>query len=124
MSFEFLAEDDAVDSFEKKERSYAGGPKGPRARTEEQKMWDEGVQKAYDGTGIFAVQIAPDMADDARKFVNSATRHLGLTSTEGVPKPGSAEGTVILAWQIRYPKPRPNARGPRKNKKTTEDSGE
>lgn len=120
MSFEILDEDTAADVFERKSREYAGGPKGPRPRTEEQKVWDEAVQKAHNGNGVCAVVITPEMADDARKRVNSATRYLGLSSTEGVAKPGPREGTVILAWKIRVPKERPNARKSR----NTQDSDE
>lgn len=124
MSFEIIASDDAVELFEQKEREYAGGPRGPRPRSEDQQVWDDAVSTAFrDNDGIMAVQVMPDFADQARKFVNSATRYHGLTSTEGVAKPGKAANTVILAWKIRFPKARPNARGPRKNK-NTEDSGE
>lgn len=106
MSMEFLPDDVAADEFEVAKRVYKGGPVGPRPRSEEQKPWDEAVQKAYDGTGIFAVQIAPEGAEDAKKRVDSAVRFLGLSTTAGLPKPGRIEGTVILTWKIRLPKKR------------------
>lgn len=113
MSMEFLSEDVAAEQFETKKREYKGGPAGPRPRTETQMEWDKAVKRAYESASqVFAVQVAPDAADDARKRVDAAVRFLNLGTTAGVPKPGKVEGTVILTWKIRDVV----KRGPRKPK--------
>ena len=99
MSFE-LIEDDNVE-FETKKRDYTNRVTGPRPRSEEQKPWDAAFEKARDGDGILRVQILPDDAEDARKRVKSAARYNNLGVTEGLPKQGKKEGTVILMWKIR-----------------------
>lgn len=118
VSFEIL--DDV--EFEQKPREYAGGPKGPRPRTEEQKPYDEAFKRAMDGRGVLAMQIAPEDADYVGKRVISAARFYKRSVTEGQPKPGKAEGTVILTWKIRVPV----RRGPNKasTEQESQDSGE
>lgn len=106
MSMEFLAEEEAAQTFEAPKREYKGGPTGPRPRSVEQSQWDEAMKRAHDGNGVMAVQVKPDAAGDAKKRIDSACRFLGLSATAGVPKPGKVEGTVILTWKIRVPKPR------------------
>ena len=111
MSFEMLDIDEAAEVFETKKRNYAGGPKGPRPRSEEQKPWDEAFDKAWKSEKkVLAVQVAPDKADEAAKHVASAARYFNLGVTEGVPKPGKVENTVILTWKIREVKPRKTAK--------------
>lgn len=120
MSMEFVTEEV---EFEAKPRVYSGGNKGPRPRSEEQKKWDEQFKKSWESDRkTLAVQVPPDKADDARKRVNSSARFFKLTTTEGLPKPGKAENTVILTWLIREPKPRPNARKPRTKKLAEENA--
>lgn len=123
MSMEFLADDVAETEFEVAQRVYKGGPTGPRPRSDEQKPWDEAVKKAHEGSGILAVQIVPELAEDAKKRVDSAVRFLDLATTAGVPKPGKAEGTVILTWKIRVPK-KLGPRKPKEESPTTETSAE
>lgn len=101
--------------FVAKTRTYATGPRGPRARSEEQAAWDNAFREARDGSGFLFAQVTPAQADDARKRVASAARLMGLATTEGEARPGKVEGTVILAWEIRTP----TKRGPRA-KKTSE----
>lgn len=106
MAFEMLDVEEADEVFEQKPRVYKGGPVGPRERKDDQKPWDENVAKAFRAGKPFAVQVTPEQADQARKYVNSACRYQGLAATEGLPKPGKVEGTVILAWKLRVPKKR------------------
>lgn len=107
MSFEALDFEEAADVFETKPREYKGGPKGPRERKEEQVPWDEAFERAWNSESkVMAVQIKPEEADVAKKRVASAARYFGLGYTEGLPKPGRVEGTVILAWKLREVKPR------------------
>ena len=94
------------------------GIKGKRPRSEDQIPWDTALKTAFDNDRPMAVQVTPDMADEARKRVDSAARFHDLAVTEGEARPGKVEGTVILAWIVRVPK----KRGPRKPK--TEDSAE
>lgn len=110
MSFEIV--EDA--EFEKKDRAYSGGPKGPRARSEEQIPWDDAFEKAWNGNKVFSIMIAPEAAEEAAKRVASSCRLFDLAVTEGKPRPGKAEGTVILSWLIRQPK----KLGPRAPKQT------
>lgn len=101
--------------FTPKTREYATGPRGPRARSDEQKPWDSAFKVAMDGTGYLHVQVTPDEAEDAKKRVASAARFYGMATTEGAARPGAAKGSVILSWQVRVP----TKRGPRA-KKTAE----
>jgi hypothetical protein len=112
MAFEIIEDVD----FEQKPREYKGGPKGPKPRTEEQKPYDAAFKAAMDGRGVLAMQVEPDNADYARKRVISAARYFERAVTEGLPKPGKVEGTVILTWKIRVP----TRRGPRKPKDSAE----
>lgn len=107
MAFEIL--DDV--EFKPKKREYKGGPQGPRPRSEEQKVWDEAFDKAWNSEKkTLAVQVTPDKADDAKKRVNSSARFFEKAVTEGEPRPGKDEGTVILSWLIRIPKKREKSR--------------
>jgi hypothetical protein len=112
MSFEIVDEE-----FEPKKREYKTGPRGPLPRKEEQVPWDQAFERAMNSNNVLAVQVAPELADDAAKRVASSARYYDRSVTEGVPKPGKAENTVILTWKIRIPK----KRGP---KKTSETSAE
>lgn len=98
--------------FVPKVREYPKGPRGPRARSDEQKRWDAAFETAMNGKGYFAVQIAPADAEDAQKRVMACARFFDKAVTEGEPQPGREKGTVVLAWMIRNPK----KRGPRKQK--------
>lgn len=92
--------------FEPKKREYKGGPRGPRPRSEEQQQWDEQFERAMNGSGVLAVQVSPDKGDEAVRRVSSAARYFERAVTEGAPKPGTVENTVILTWKIRIPKTR------------------
>ena len=87
--------------FEQKPIERASGPRGKRARTAEQAEWDEAILAAYEEGHAFAVQIHPDEAPEIRKKVTSSCNYLDLGKTEGLARPGSDEGTVILHWKIR-----------------------
>lgn len=101
MSFEIVDVE-----FEPKKREYKKGPRGPRPRSDEQQVWDEAFENAMNSTEVFAVQVIPENAEDAIKRVNSSARYFDRAVTEGAPKPGKTEGTVILTWKIRVPKKR------------------
>jgi hypothetical protein len=100
---EFVAVDE---EFVPKIREYKKGPKGPRARTEEQQEWDKAFEHAMNGKGYLAVQVTPDEAQEATKRVVSAARIFERAVSEGEPRPGTTAGTVILSWAIRVPKKR------------------
>ena len=108
-----------VTEFVAKKSERKGGPRGKRKRTEEQKPWDEAVLSAWEGSGVLAVEILPDEAEETRKRVTSSLNYHDLAGTEGVPQAGATEGHVILMWKLRMPV----KRGPRKQK-TAETSAE
>lgn len=111
---------DVVEEFVQKERTRATGPRGPRERTPEQKEWDEAFSDAYADRGFIAVQVKPEDADAAKSRIMSSARLYDLAVTEGEPRPGQVEGTVILSWRIR----RPVKRGPRAPKAVTAEAPE
>lgn len=94
--------------FKPKARTYAKGPRGPRARKPEQVPWDEAFKAAHDADRPLFAQVTPDEAEAARKAVNSAARLYGLATTEGEPQAGAEKGTVVLSWLIRVPVPKGN----------------
>jgi hypothetical protein len=89
--------------FTAKPREYKKGPRGPRARSAEQKQYDQAFENAHNTSGVLAVQVKPEDAEEARKKVNSAARLLNLATTEGEARPGKVKGLVILSWKTRVP---------------------
>lgn len=90
--------------FAPKPRSYATGPRGPRKRSDTQKLWDAEFARRMTengGKGFLYAQVTPDTADDAKKRVAAAARLYDRATTEGEPRPGKAKGTVLLSWKIR-----------------------